>query len=583
MNQAAVPENRSGILKRNWNNLQPYLKPCLYYYIFAIIGTVIYSLGQVGIVAFIKVLAEDEGVRELSKAALWLFSVKLLVVFVFRSAGQAMSTYFFGLVGSLVTHNLRKDMFNHLIKLPSKYYDKNPAGRIVSKLTYNVDQIATGISRHVVVLVRDILATVGLLAWIIYLNWYLALLLIVTGIPIVLFVRYTIKRFQKISKNVQEAYGHTTDDIQRTINNNMSIKVANAQNYAQKGFLKNNKNIFQQQRKNYTVQAISSPVVAIILCLSLIIMINISLSNIPFFSVSFSVVASITTAFFLMYTHIKRLTTFNSLIQACLVASESVFQFLGEPEERKGQQQIAQKIQGTIEFKNVSFRYENTDSNALTDINLKIPAGETVAIVGQSGCGKSTLVSMLPRLYEPTNGRIEIDQMNIHDLDVKDLRNQIAYASQFSMSVHGDIAESICYGTEASLTELQRAAQQACILDFIESLPNGFKTIVSPGTLSNGQIQRIILARTLLKNLPILIFDEITSALDQTTEQLIYQALEHIIQGRTTLIISHRFTMVGLAQRILVMKNGRIVEQGTHQELLAKRNEYYALYTRSAH
>ena len=215
----------------------------------------------------------------------------------------------------------------------------------------------------------------------------------------------------------------------------------------------------------------------------------------------------------------------------------------------------------------------------MSDINLTIRAGETIAIVGESGAGKSTLVSMLPRLYEATTGSIEIDQKDINTIDLKALRNQIAYAGQFSMSVHGTIAESICYGNEVSQAELRQAAQQACILDFIDSLPRGFDTVISPNTLSSGQSQRIILARTLLKNLPILIFDEITSAVDQTTEQLIYQALKQIIQGRTTLIISHRFAMVKLAQRILVMKNGRIAEQGTHDELLTQRSDYYELYT----
>ena len=267
-----------------------------------------------------------------------VLSLQIAAVFIFRAIGQSMATYFLGLTGNLVTRNLRKDMFNHLIGLPLEYYDKHPSGQILSKLTYNVDQITKGISNTLVMLIRDSFAIVGLLVWIFYLNWYLALLFILIGIPIVSFIRYAIKRFQKISKKVQEVYGHVTSDIQRAVDNNASIKVSNAQGYVKKDFSKNNEDIFQQKRKEFMVQACNSPVIGVVLSLSVILVINIGISNTFFPPVSISVIASITTALFLMYRHIKQLTNCNSVIQACLMASSSIFQFLAEPQEKKGHQ-----------------------------------------------------------------------------------------------------------------------------------------------------------------------------------------------------------------------------------------------------
>ncbi len=561
-----------------YHRLLRYTKPHWQFLLISIVGMLLYSFGDIGLAVLIKPLLDESLFSQTAQSSGWWLSAGVIGIFLLRGLGNYLSVYYIGYIGQMVVRNLRTDMFEHLLHLPISYFDQYPKGTVVSKLTYNVEQTAVAASRALVVIVRDTFSIIGLIFWMLYLNWILTLCLAILIIPIVFIVRFASRRFRKISRKVQDAYGIATADIQQAIENNAMIKVSGAQCYESTSFANSNEEIRRQKMRVLRTRATNVPIVMLIAGLSFVGIIQAANIGAIGNTITVGTFVSMLVTIMLLFRPIRNLTTLNQVIQTGIVAAESVFDMLDEPIEQNIAKPIEKRIRGDICFKDVTFRYANTDTDALSHIHLNISAGETIALVGQSGSGKSTLISLIPRLYEPTSGCIEIDQQDTELWNLQQLRAQIAYAGQFNISMRGTIADNIAYGSDASEAQIRKAAKDAYALEFIEELPQKFATAISNATLSNGQVQRLVLARTLLKDLPILIFDEITSALDKLTEYHIREALCKAIAGRTAIIITHRFTVTRLAHRIIVLKNGQIIEQGTHEELLIKQGEYRNLY-----
>lgn len=561
-----------------YHRLLQYTRPHWRTLLVAIIGMLMYSLGEVGFAALVKPLLDENLFADTAQSAQWWLSAGIIGVFLLRGLGNYLSVYYIGYVGDMVVRNLRADMFEHLLHLPVAYFDQNQKGTVVSKLTYNVEQTAIAASRALVSIVRDSLTTIGLVAWMFYLNWVVSIFLATLAIPIVFIVRFASRRFRRISRKVQDAYGLATADIQQAIENNAAIKVSGAQNHESSSFADNNEEIRYQKMRILHTRASNVPVVMLVSGFSIVGIIQIANITEAGGTITVGTFVSMLIAIVLLFRPIRNLTALNSTVQAGIAAAESVFEMLDEPPEQNSAVPVRKHVRGDIRFKDVTFRYAGAAADALTCVNLDIRAGETIVLMGRSGSGKSTLISLIPRLYETVEGSIEIDGQDIGLWDLRQLRAQIAYAGQFTVSMRGSIADNIAYGSNASHEEIRKVAADACALTFIEQLPQQFATPINNATLSSGQIQRLVLARTLLRDMPILIFDEITSALDKPVELRIREALRKAIVGRTTIIITHRFTVTELADRIVVMECGRIAGQGTHQELLAECSEYRNLY-----
>lgn len=482
-------------------------------------------------------------------------------------------------VGSRVIMDLRLEMFNHLIECPLRYFDDRRSGTIVSRFTFDVLQIQQAATTVVNTLVRDALTVIGLLAWMFYIDWFLAAISLL-GAPMIAGVISMIrKRLRKMSHHVQEAMGTIHHVLTEALDAKKIIKLYGGINKEKQRFFDsanrhrqfNNKQIFTAQASSPSVQFITAIFLAIIIYIATRQAIQDNLTVGDF--------ASFFAAMAMMMDPLKRLAGINEHLQKGLAACDSVFKLLDtEIEHDTGSKELSNPV-GRIEFRSVSFHYDSAEQEALSNISFVIEPGETVALVGESGSGKSTLANLIPRFYEVQQGSILYDDIDIRELTLASLRKHIAYVSQDVVLFNDTVRNNIAYGDlqHADAAAVRKAADDAYATDFIDQLPDRMDTQVGEdGTrLSGGQRQRLAIARALLKDARVLILDEATSALDTKSERHIQSALENVKKGRTCLIIAHRLSTIENADRILVLDKGRIVEQGRHEELL-QLNEHYA-------
>jgi subfamily B ATP-binding cassette protein MsbA len=474
-------------------------------------------------------------------------------------------------------------MFNRLLTLPCSYYDANPTGTIISRITFNVEQVASAATNALLILVRDSLSVIGLLAWMIYLNWKLSMIFIIVVPAIGIVIKLVSGRLRRLSTFLQQAMGDMTHIIDEAIKGNRVVKLFSGQGYEGKRFDTMANRVRHMNIKIIATSAANVPIVQMIAVLALAFIIYVASS--PSMGEEFTVGGFI--SFFgamgLLFSPIKRLTKVNEQIQRGLAASESIFELLAEPQERdKGTTRLRQ-AQGNIEFNNVSMHYDSAGIPALDDINLQVRPGETVALVGRSGSGKSSLAALVPRFYQPSSGQVLLDGIDLQQLSLADLRANIALVNQDIVLFNDSVAANIAYGAmrEASRDDIITAAEAAHAMEFIRNLPDGLDTLIGENgaRLSGGQRQRLAIARALLKNAPVLVLDEATSALDTESERHVHTALETLKSGRTSIIIAHRLSTIEHADRIVVLENGRVVETGTHQELLDKGGAYQRLHS----
>lgn len=497
-----------------------------------------------------------------------------------RGIGGFMGGYSLATISNHVIHMLRCELINHLIKLPATYFDKNTSGHLVSKLTYDVNQITGAASSAAAVAIREGFVVIGLLSFLMVKDWKLSLTFLIIAPFVAKIVAIASKRFRRYATQMQDSMGDVTQITNESIKGHRVIQTFNAADFVSKRLLIASERNRRQNMKMALTRSASTPIIQLIVSFALAILVWLALSpeffadNTPGDFVAFLGAAG------LLAKPIRQLSQINSVIQRGLSAAFSIFSLIDEEPEKDQGRHVSKRAEGRIEFKNVGFSY-NQDTVALIDINLIAEPGQTIALVGRSGSGKSSLVSLIPRFYDQDKGIITLDGVPIQDYSLHNLRHHISLVSQEVVLFNGTIAENIAYGDESITREkITAAARNAHAMEFITQLHDGLDTQVGDDAshLSGGQRQRIAIARALLKDAPILIFDEATSALDSESELHIQEALNTLIKGRTTFVIAHRLSTIENADMILVMEKGKIVESGTHSELLSSNGHYARLY-----
>jgi subfamily B ATP-binding cassette protein MsbA len=577
MKQIATEMSAFQLYKR----LLTYVKP--YWLVFAavILAMLVYAGSETAMAALMKPLMDGSFVEKDPFIIKWI-PIVLIGIFLVRGVANFLTTYGLGWIARNVIMTLRTEMFDRLLTLPASFYDKSTSGQLMSKLLYDVEQVADAATDAILVLVRDTLTIVGLLAWMIYLNGMLSLIILLT-VPFIGLLVYKIStRFRRISKTIQNSMGDVSHTSSEVIEGHREVKTFGSHQYEAKRFDKVNQLNRRQRMKKIATEATSQPIIELIAVLGLAVVIYLATLPQVLNQITVGTFISFITAMFMILTPLKRLTKLNSKLQAGIAAADSVFTMLDQqPEADTGERELKQ-AKGDIRYQQVSFQYDNTARKVLDNISFEIKAGQTIAFVGHSGSGKTTLVSLLPRFYTPTSGQIFIDEIDICSLKLLDLRNQISLVNQQVILFNDTIANNITYGQKQAVAEerIIEAAKQAHAWEFIQRLPEGLQTQVGQNgvLLSGGQRQRLAIARALLRDTPILILDEATASLDSEAERHIQKALENLMQSRTTLVIAHRLSTIEKADLIVVMHDGHIVETGTHQQLLDKGHHYAELH-----
>lgn len=567
----------------NWQTykrLLRYVKPFWLAFSLAVVGNVIYAAASTGMAAAMEFVIT--AIENPSAENRIIITLLIVGVFAFRGVGTFMSQYFISYVGRHVVNALRNQVFDRLMSLPSRYFDNHASGRLVSKLTFNVEQVADATTNAVTITLREGLTILGLLGFMIYTNWKLTLIFIAIGPLIALVVSYASKRFRKISRRIQGSMGDITHVSSESISGYRVVRTFGGEDYERERFREVADRNMRQSLKMASTQAISVPIIQVMVALAIAALVWVMLSPEIRGAMSTGELVAFITAAATMAKPIRQVTSVHAKIQKGVAAAHDVFGTMDEEPEHDSGTWAPERVSGALRFEQVRFRYQDQLDDVLQDIALDIPAGQSVALVGRSGSGKSTLVSLLPRFYDYYSGTILIDDHALTDFRLTALREQIALVTQNVVLFNDTISANIAYGSLRKRTreEIIDAARKAHAMEFIERMPEGLETMVGDNgvMLSGGQRQRLAIARALLKDAPILILDEATSALDTESERHIQEALEVVMKGRTTLVIAHRMSTIEKADRILVMESGRIVEDGTHDELLAAGGPYSQLH-----
>jgi subfamily B ATP-binding cassette protein MsbA len=505
------------------------------------------------------------------------YSLVLLGLFIAYSVVNFITTANNSYVSTYIIMQLRNKLFDKVMLLPKKYFDDKTTGKILSKITYDVEQIANSTSEVWITLIRDSVTIIGLLVYIFYINWQLSLAIFLI-IPVIAFtLKIAAKRMRALSHKLQYSMGHLTHILDENISNHTLVKIYHAQKQEKQKVHEQTKNLRQKTFKISITDSINNSVIYILIGMGLSSSIYVASGPLAMTAGQF---IAFFTAFGMLLSPSKNLANLNKPLQRAIAASESIFGLLAEDEEKNIGQTEIKKAVGHIEFKNVSFYYQK-NKPILNNINLKIEAGKTVAFVGETGSGKTTLTQLICRFYDPQQGSITLDGQNINSFKLNSLREQIAFVDQKTALFNDSVAGNISFGNnKMSQKTIEKSAEIANASSFINKLDAQFNTIIGEDglKLSGGQRQRLSIARAVAKNASILILDEATSALDSATEKKVQKAIDIMQKNATTLIIAHRLSTIEKADTIVVLKQGEIIEHGSHKELLAKKGEYYQLY-----
>lgn len=563
----------------------------------SIFGFILHGASQAGFAALMQFLPDafdgDELLIQDNKLLSFLFEMfgtlsyqyflPLAVIFIvaIRGLGSYFGGFYITLVARNVINNLRQDVFNHILILPGRFYSETASGHLLSLLTYNVEQVTGAATDALKIILRDGLTVIVLLGYIFYLNWKLSLVFFLVAPFIGIIVSYTSRLFRRYSKRIQDSVGGVTHVASEAIKGFQIVRAFGGLNYERNRFKSASENNLKQSLKMAHANEISTPIIQLLMFSAIALLFYFGLSPELKGEMDAGQFLAYITAASLIAKPLRQLTSVNSKIQKGIAAAQSIFNVVDtKAEVDKGNLSLP-RAKGLIEFRNLKFAYE-PNSPVLMDINLTIKAGETVALVGRSGSGKSTLVNLLPRFNQVPNNSIFLDGHPIEDYTLTELRKNIAIVNQQVVLFQDTIAHNIAYGdlADASMQDITNAASAAHAMEFISELKEQMNTQVGEDgiKLSGGQRQRLSLARAILKDAPILILDEATSALDTESERYIQEALSTLVKGRTTLIIAHRLSTIERADRIVVMDNGRIIEVGSHQELLSLDGAYAQLH-----
>jgi len=547
-----------------------------------LLGMVLTAATEPALPALFKVLLDDGFGKQGANWLLWALPLAVILLFLLRGIFTFTTSYAMSWVSQRVLTDLRRQMFSQLTALPADVFARESSGQLISRMVADVNNVTATLSSVMVVLVRDSVVILGLLGWLLYLNWRLTLIAAVL-IPIVaLMVRAFSRRMRGLSVEQMHHTGEMTGVIEEAIRCNPVIKVYGGQRYEQSRFEAVNEKLRHFARRLTVAGATIVPMTQLAAALAVAIVIAIALVQSRADQTSVGGFVSFLTAMLMLLAPLKHLAGVNADLQRALAAADVVFRFIDEPTEPDPGTQTIERARGELVFDNVSFRYADAERDALTDIRLTVEPGRTLALVGPSGGGKTSLANLIPRFQSPNQGRILLDGVPIESLTLASLRAQIAWVSQNVMLFNDTIAANVAYGAQrgASPQRIEAAVRAAYLHDFVATLPQGLQTQIGDNgiRLSGGQRQRLSIARAILKDAPVLILDEATSALDNESERWVQAALESLMRDRTTLVIAHRLSTVIRADQIVVMQAGRIVESGRHEHLLAKDGVYAKLY-----
>ena len=562
-----------------YRRLLGYAWPYKWAFALAILGMIVLSATTAGLAALMKPLV-DEGLVQRDAAMIKIIPPLIIAIFAARIVGNFLAEYAINWVGRRVTFDLRQAMFARLIRLPSGFYDINPTGGLISKLVYDVGQIARSVTEAVLTIFRDGLTVVGLFVWMLILDWRLTLLFTILTPVTALLLRAMSRRFRKTSSQIQSSVGDILTRAQEVTESHRVVKAFNGEHREVEVFFDANERNRRQSMRRVATSAIGVGLLQLVAAIGLALVIYMALAMGDITAGGF---VSYITATTWMMGPAKRMSKVNEIIQTGLAAADSAFALLDEAAEPDTGRTEIDRVQGRVEYRNVSFRYPGAARDALDGVSFTIEPGQTVALVGTSGSGKTTIASLLPRFYRVDSGEIYLDGINLNEISLANLRTHIALVGQETLLFDDTIRRNIAYGRDdrdIDDARLQEAARAAYVLEFAKNLPEGLDTPVGEKglRLSGGQRQRIAIARALYKNAPILVLDEATSALDTESERYVQAAMQQLLKNRTTLVIAHRLSTVEHAHRIIVLSHGRVVENGTHDELLTRNGVYAGLY-----
>lgn len=591
---------------RTYRRLVGYIGPYLLAFLLSIAGFIVYSAGNVLLADLTQFLLDSLGEAGPAKlglvaaAAHWIwppgtesateyarFAVPIaaVVLSLGRALGFFAGNYFMNIVARSVVHNLRTELFDVLLRVPRSHHDQHSSGALISKLTFNVEQVSGAASDALKIMLREGLTIFALVGYMLFLNWRLSLVFFAVAPAIGLVVAVVGRHFRRYSRTIQQSMGSVTQVSNETMASFEEIRMFAAAEQQSQRFREASQFNRMQSLKLAFVQAVSTPVIQTLLALALGALFWFALEPSILAGFSAGSLVAFLTAAAQLGKPIRTLSGVQSVIQKGLAAAEDVFEQIDTPPEPDLGTRPIDRAKGAISIRDLTFSYPDTERPALEHINLDIAAGESIAFVGRSGSGKTTLVQLLSRFYSAQSGLITLDGVPIDHYRLADYRRQISMVSQRVVLFADTVRNNIAFGSLAGASDaaVREAAEQANALAFIEALPQGFDTVLGEGGagLSGGQRQRIAIARALLKNAPILILDEATSALDTESEAMIQSALDNVMRERTTLVIAHRLSTIEHADRVVVIDRGRIADVGRHEDLLHQGGLYARLYRQS--